>query len=95
LSITKSRIKILLRAIARSFSQKADATRCIKDPRNPLGDYWIGFWNNGSLWIGFHGTLNPSFIGKAASHGCLYMRRSDLKELFSQVQLGTPVRVVR
>lgn len=66
-----------------------------KDPRNPLGGYWIGFWTNGKEWIGFHGTLDPNTIGRAASHGCIHMRRNDLKALFAQVRLGTPVKVVQ
>jgi len=64
------------------------------DPRNPLRGYWIGFWTNGKNWIGFHGTLDVSSIGKAASHGCIHMYDSDLRDLFSYVSLGTPVKVL-
>jgi lipoprotein-anchoring transpeptidase ErfK/SrfK len=65
------------------------------DPRNPLGGYFIGFWTNGRNWIGFHGTLDPNSIGNAASHGCIHMRTSDLKDLYAQVNLGTPVKVTQ
>ncbi|MBC1222139.1 L,D-transpeptidase [Nostoc sp. UCD121] len=65
------------------------------DPENPLGKYWIGFWTNGKNWVGFHGTPNPDSVGKAASHGCIRMYNNDVKELFDQVSLGTPVTVVR
>lgn len=64
------------------------------DPKNPLGNYWIGFWTNGKNWVGFHGTPNPNSIGQAASHGCIRMYNNDIRELFSQVSLGTPVFVV-
>lgn len=64
------------------------------DPENPLGHYWIGFWTNGRNWIGFHGTPNPESVGKAASHGCIRMYNKDVEELFHQVSLGTPVKVV-
>ncbi|MBW4578100.1 MAG: L,D-transpeptidase [Tildeniella nuda ZEHNDER 1965/U140] len=64
------------------------------DPRNPLRGYWIGFWTNGRNWIGFHGTLNASSVGKAASHGCIHMYDRDLQDLFAQVSLGTQVKVV-
>lgn len=64
------------------------------DPKNPLRGYWIGFWTNGKNWIGFHGTLDASSVGKAASHGCIHMYDSDLQDLFSQVSLGTQVKVV-
>jgi lipoprotein-anchoring transpeptidase ErfK/SrfK len=65
------------------------------DPKNPLGKYWIGFWTNGKNWVGFHGTPNPDSVGQAASHGCIRMYNNDVKELFYQVSLGTPVIVVR
>ncbi|MBD2075293.1 L,D-transpeptidase [Phormidium sp. FACHB-592] len=64
------------------------------DPRNPLRGYWIGFWTNGKNWIGFHGTLDASSVGRAASHGCIHMYDSDLRDLFSHVSLGTPVKVL-
>ncbi|MDZ8032934.1 L,D-transpeptidase [Nostoc sp. DedSLP04] len=65
------------------------------DPENPLGKYWIGFWTNGKNWVGFHGTPNPDSVGKAASHGCIRMYNNDVRELFYQVNMGTPVTVVR
>ncbi|WP_375471343.1 L,D-transpeptidase [uncultured Nostoc sp.] len=65
------------------------------DPENPLGKYWIGFWTNGKNWVGLHGTPNPDSVGKAASHGCIRMYNNDVKELFDQVSLGTPIIVVR
>lgn len=65
-----------------------------RDPRNPLQGYWIGFWTDGNNWIGFHGTLDARTVGRAASYGCIHMYQSDLEELFTQVSLGTPVRVV-
>ena len=65
------------------------------DPENPLGHYWIGFWTNGKNWIGFHGTPNPESVGKPASHGCIRMYNKDIEKLFHQVNVGTPVTVVR
>ena len=64
-----------------------------KDPENPLGDRWIGFWTNGKDWSGFHGTPNRASVGTAASHGCIRMYNEDVRELFSQVTVGTIVRV--
>jgi lipoprotein-anchoring transpeptidase ErfK/SrfK len=64
-----------------------------KDPENPLGDRWIGFWTDGKDWSGFHGTPNRSSVGTAASHGCIRMYNEDVRELFSQVKVGTIVRV--
>ncbi len=64
-----------------------------KDPENPLGDRWIGFWTDGKNWSGFHGTPNRASVGQAASHGCIRMYNEDVRELFSQVTVGTVVRV--
>jgi L,D-transpeptidase ErfK/SrfK len=63
-------------------------------PKNPLGERWIGFWTDGKNTIGFHGTPNENLIGQAVSHGCVRMRNRDVKALFKQVQMGTPVIVV-
>lgn len=64
-----------------------------KDPENPLGDRWIGFWTDGKNWSGFHGTPNRDSVGQAASHGCIRMYNEDIRELFSQVTTGTIVKV--
>jgi lipoprotein-anchoring transpeptidase ErfK/SrfK len=65
------------------------------DPDNPLGNYWIGFWTDGTNWIGFHGTPTPESIGKAASHGCVRMYNRDIADLFTQIRVGTVVTVVQ
>ena len=66
-----------------------------RDPENPLGGYWLGFWTDGKNSIGFHGTPTPLSIGKAASHGCVRMYVKDVAELFQQINLGTVVTVVK
>lgn len=62
-------------------------------PDNPLGDRWIGFWADDRHQIGFHGTNDEKLIGQAISHGCLRMRNLDIRALYDQVTLGTPVIV--
>jgi L,D-transpeptidase catalytic domain len=64
------------------------------DENNPLGRHWIGFWTDGVNWIGMHGTPNPETVGTQASHGCIRLYNHDIEELFSLVNLGTPVIVV-
>jgi lipoprotein-anchoring transpeptidase ErfK/SrfK len=59
------------------------------DPNNPLVARWIGF--NGS--VGFHGTNNGGSLGSAASHGCVRMAPNDVIDLFTRVNVGTPVLV--
>ncbi len=65
-----------------------------RDPDNPLGDRWIGFWTDGKNWSGFHGTPNRASVGQAASHGCIRMYNEDIRELFSQVNSSTVVKVI-
>ncbi|NJO40862.1 MAG: L,D-transpeptidase [Cyanobacteria bacterium CRU_2_1] len=65
------------------------------DPRNPLGNYWIGFWTDGYYSVGFHGTPDSGTIGNAESHGCIHMYDQDLEELYQQVNIGTPVTVIQ
>jgi lipoprotein-anchoring transpeptidase ErfK/SrfK len=59
---------------------------------NPLGTRWMGLSLKG---YGIHGTNVPSSIGKAASHGCFRMRKSDVEDLYSRVQVGDTVTVRR
>jgi lipoprotein-anchoring transpeptidase ErfK/SrfK len=59
------------------------------DPRNPLVARWIGF--NGS--VGFHGTKSIDSLGRSASHGCVRMAPGDVIDLFTRVEVGTPVMV--
>jgi len=62
-------------------------------PESPLGDRWIGFWSDGRNQIGFHGTPDVELVGSAISHGCLRMRNPDIRLLYKQINMGTPVEV--
>jgi lipoprotein-anchoring transpeptidase ErfK/SrfK len=62
-------------------------------PDNPLGDRWISFWSDQLHQIGFHGTNKEQLVGKPVSHGCLRMRNADIRALYEQVSVGTPVLV--
>lgn len=60
-------------------------------PDNPLGAY--------AMRLGFpsyliHGTNKPSGIGMRVSHGCVQLFPEDIESLFSQVPVGTRVRIV-
>jgi len=59
---------------------------------NPLGSRWMGLSQKG---YGIHGTNVQSSVGKAASHGCFRMRKQDVEELYSMVQVGDTVTVRR
>ena len=58
--------------------------------QNPLGSRWLGLSAKG---YGIHGTNAPASIGKAASHGCIRMRKHDIEELFDLVDVGVPVEL--
>ena len=44
--------------------------------------------------IGFHGTPQRGSVGRAVSHGCVRLYDEDVRRLFEQVGVGTPVTVV-
>lgn len=47
--------------------------------------------NTRARYIYIHGTNHEDKIGEPASHGCIRMRNTDLVELFSLVDVDTPV----
>ena len=55
-------------------------------PNNPLKARWMGLVDG----VGIHGTSEDWSIGSAASHGCIRMHVSDVKDLYSRVSVGTP-----
>jgi L,D-transpeptidase catalytic domain/Putative peptidoglycan binding domain len=59
------------------------------DPDNPIEARWMGFWEG----AGIHGTTDTSSIGTAASHGCIRMTIPDVKQLYDQVPLHTPLYI--
>lgn len=57
------------------------------DPQNPLEARWMGFHDG----QGIHGTDDVASLGTAASHGCIRMSVPEVKQLFGQVKIGTPL----
>ena len=57
------------------------------DPQNPLEARWMGFHDG----QGIHGTADIASLGTAASHGCIRMSVPAVKELYSEVEIGTPL----
>ncbi len=56
---------------------------------NPIKSRWMGIYDG----AGIHGTSEEGSIGSAASHGCIRMRIAEVKELYPQVDVGTPVYI--
>ncbi len=68
-----------------------DGRTVLPGPGNPVGTRWMGLSIRG---YGIHGTNEPKSIGKAASHGCIRMAKSDLEELYGMVKVGDTVELV-
>lgn len=63
------------------------------DPRNPLGNRWLGL-NARGTWgttYAIHGNNNPASIGGYVSSGCIRMYDNEVEWLFNQVPIGTTV----
>ena len=60
-------------------------------PNNPLGNYAMRL---GMPEYIIHGTNKPFGIGMRVSHGCIRLYPEDIKSLYQQVELRTPVRIV-
>ena len=69
-----------------------DAEPIPPGPGNPLGTRWMGI---SAPAVGIHGTPDPASIGYSVSHGCIRMRIPEVEWLFNQVEIGTPVYIVR
>lgn len=62
-------------------------------PNNPLGRYALRLaYGSGEYLI--HGTNAQSSVGLRVSSGCMRMFSDDIKALFTQVNVGTPVRII-
>ena len=62
-------------------------------PDNPLGEYAMRLGIPGGAYL-IHGTNRPSGVGMQVTHGCVRMFPEDIKELYPQVPVNTPVRLV-
>jgi lipoprotein-anchoring transpeptidase ErfK/SrfK len=57
------------------------------DPKNPIGERWIGLkgiepHNKNFEGYGIHGTIDPSSIGRQASMGCVRMNAADVEVVY-------------
>ncbi|GKS70180.1 L,D-transpeptidase ErfK/SrfK [Nitrosomonas sp. PY1] len=60
-------------------------------PDNPMGTHVLRLgWPSYAI----HGTNKPPSIGLRGSHGCLRMYPEDIKQIFKEIPVGTPVRIV-
>ena len=52
-----------------------------------LGEYALYFGNGYMI----HGTLYERLLGRAVSHGCIRVGREDLRKVWANARLGTPI----
>jgi len=65
--------------------------KVLPGPQNPLGEYAL-YLNKSSYLI--HGTNKPSSIGLRATNGCIRLYPEDIKKLYENTPVNTPVRIV-
>jgi len=71
------------------------------DPKNPIGEYWIGLEGADEASkkftsYGLHGTIDPSSIGASKSMGCVRMGADDIALMFEVLaERVSTVRIVR
>jgi lipoprotein-anchoring transpeptidase ErfK/SrfK len=70
------------------------------DPKNPLGEYWIGLVGTdghavGATGYGIHGTVDPDSIGKMASMGCIRLVNEEVAVVFELLTEGKSTVIVR
>jgi len=60
-------------------------------PENPLGEYALYLSKAGYL---IHGTNKPASIGLKASNGCMRLYPENVKTLYNETPVNTPVAIV-
>jgi L,D-transpeptidase ErfK/SrfK len=80
-------------SIARDHLKKGDPlpSKVLPGPQNPLGEYAL-YLSKPSYLI--HGTNKPASVGLRATNGCLRLYPEDIKSLYENTPVKTPVSIV-
>jgi len=80
-------------SIAEDHRKKGDPlpASVLPGPQNPLGEYAL-YLSKSSYLI--HGTNKPASIGLRATNGCIRLYPEDVKKLYENTPVKTPVRIV-
>ena len=80
-------------SIAEDHRKKGDDLPAVvpPGPENPLGEYALYLSKPGYL---IHGTNKPASIGLTATNGCLRLYPENVKMLFDDTPVSTPVLIV-
>ena len=82
------------------YSPRGEGVIEAGDPKNPLGQFWLGLQGTdghavGKMSYGIHGTIDPDSIGKQESMGCIRMRNEDVAQVFELLVEGKSTVVVK
>jgi len=80
-------------SIAEAHRKKGDPlpAQIPPGPENPLGEYALYLSKSGYL---IHGTNKPASIGLNATNGCLRLYPENIKMLYDETPVNTPVAIV-
>jgi L,D-transpeptidase ErfK/SrfK len=80
-------------SIARDHLKKGDPlpAAVLPGPQNPLGEYALYLSAQSYL---IHGTNKPASIGLRATNGCFRLYPEDIKRLYENTAVKTPVNIV-
>jgi L,D-transpeptidase ErfK/SrfK len=80
-------------SIAEDHRKKGDflPAKVLPGPQNPLGEYAL--YLSKSTYL-IHGTNKPASIGLNATNGCMRLYPEDIKKLYENTPVNTPVCIV-
>jgi len=80
-------------SIAKDHLEKGDPlpAKVLPGPQNPLGEYAL--YLSKSTYL-IHGTNKPASIGLRATNGCIRLYPEDVKKLYEDTPVKTPVYIV-
>lgn len=77
--------------VPKSLREKYGVSFMPPGPDNPLGSRWLGLSRKG---YGIHGTDFPWSVGRLVTHGCIRLYPEHMEQLFTQVEVKTPVEIL-
>jgi lipoprotein-anchoring transpeptidase ErfK/SrfK len=82
------------------YSPRGEGVIDADDPKNPLGERWVGLTGIdghaiGKESYGIHGTIDETSIGKMESMGCIRMHNADVEWVFDLMVEGKSLVIVK
>ena len=82
------------------YSPRGEGVFDADDPKNPLGERWIGLEGidghaKGAMSYGIHGTIEPHTIGRQESMGCIRLLNEDVEWVYDLLKEGKSTVAVK